>query len=71
MFNPEIFEQDTSSSIKVLMENKSDEIEPITVMVNIKNGKYCAATVTYPMTAAAFDATRDFGYPSPNSPVGR
>ena len=47
-FNPDILGQSTSKELKVLRDKNAQEIEPISVIINIKNGFYIAATVIYP-----------------------
>jgi hypothetical protein len=48
LFNADILGQATSKELKVLHDKKAREIEPISVIINIKNGFYIAATVIYP-----------------------
>jgi hypothetical protein len=48
LFNPDILGQSTSKELKVLRAKNAQEIEPISVIINIKNGVYNAATVIYP-----------------------
>lgn len=47
-FNPEVFGRSTKDPIQLLYQLKPGDIEPVTVMVDVKDGAYCAATVTYP-----------------------
>jgi hypothetical protein len=47
-FNPDIFEQPTSTAIKFLHDKKAEEVEPAGVLVDIKDGKYSAASIFYP-----------------------
>ena len=47
LFNPDIFGQPTSNTIKLLIDKKADEIEPYMVTTDIKCGKYHAASVFY------------------------
>ncbi len=47
MFNPDVFGQPTSTAIKPLIDKKSDEIEPYMVTIDIKCGKYYAASIFY------------------------
>lgn len=48
LFNPDIFGQPTSTAIKTLQDKKSDETEPVNILLDIKCGKYYAASVFYP-----------------------
>ncbi|MEK6581845.1 MAG: hypothetical protein AABZ25_05605 [Nitrospirota bacterium] len=48
LFNPDILGQPTSTAIKILQDKKPDDIEPVNVLVDIKDGKYNAASVFYP-----------------------
>ena len=47
-FNPEVFGHSTKNSIKLLYDPKPGDIEPVTVMVDVKDGVYHAATIRYP-----------------------
>jgi hypothetical protein len=47
-FNPEVFGQSTKDSVKLLYAPKPGDIEPVTLMVDVKDGIFHAATVTYP-----------------------
>ena len=47
-FNPDILGQPTSTAIKILQDKKPDDIEPVNVLVDIKDGKYNAASVFIP-----------------------
>lgn len=48
LFNPDILGQSTSNELKVLREKNARDIEPISVIINIKKGACNAATVIYP-----------------------
>lgn len=48
LFNTDILGQSTSKALKVLRDKNAQEIEPSSVILNIKNGFYNAATVIYP-----------------------
>ena len=48
LFNPDILGQSTSKELKVLRAKNAQGIEPISVIIDIKNGFYNAATVIYP-----------------------
>lgn len=48
LFNPDIFGQPTSTAINALQEKKSNEVEPVNILLDIKCGKYSAASVLYP-----------------------
>ena len=48
LFNTEILGQSTSKELKVLRDKNAQDIEPISVIMNIKKGFYNAATVIYP-----------------------
>jgi hypothetical protein len=48
LFNPDLFGQPTTKEIKPLNDRKTDEIEPIIIKLDIKDGKYIASTITYP-----------------------
>lgn len=48
LLNADILGQSTSKELKVLRDKTAQEIEPISVMIDIKNGLYNAATVIYP-----------------------
>jgi hypothetical protein len=58
LLNPEFLGQPTSSSIKLLYDKKSDEIEPYVVTTDIKCSKYNASSVFYP-TAVTFAQARE------------
>jgi hypothetical protein len=47
-FNPEVFGCSSSAPVKLFHEMKSDDIEPIIVQMDIKDGIFYAATITYP-----------------------
>ncbi len=47
LFNPDLFGQPTSTAVKLLIDNHSDEIEPYMVTTDIKCGKYYAASIFY------------------------
>jgi len=47
LFNPDIFGQPTSTAVKLLIDKKSDEVEPYMVTTDIKCGKYSAASIFY------------------------
>jgi hypothetical protein len=47
LFNPDIFGQPTSTAVKLLIDKKSDEIEPYMVSTDIRCGKYYAASIFY------------------------
>lgn len=49
LFNPDVFGQPTTKEIKPLNDKKIDEIEPFLVKLDIKDGKYFASTITYPL----------------------
>lgn len=48
LFNTDVLGSATSKEIRLLQNITSDEIEPLTVMVDPKCSLYVAATVTYP-----------------------
>jgi len=48
LFNSDVLGQSTTQVVKLLQDKKGNETEPITTMVDIKNGVYFAATITYP-----------------------
>jgi hypothetical protein len=48
LLNPDILGQSTSKEIKVLRDKNAHDIEPISVILNIRNGVCHAATVIYP-----------------------
>ena len=47
LFNPDLFGQPTSAAVKLLLDKKSNEIEPYLVKTDIKCGKYYAASIFY------------------------
>ena len=47
-FNPDIFEQPTSTAIKIMQDKKPNDVEPTGVLVDIKDGKHSAASIFYP-----------------------
>ena len=47
-FNPEVLGHSTKDAIKLLYDSKPGDIEPVIVMVDVKDGIFHAATVTYP-----------------------
>ena len=77
LFNPDILGQSTSKELKVLRDKNAREIEPISVIINIKNGFYKAATVIYPeelrydtaMTALK-DQYKKYGLPKQYKKIG-
>jgi glycerol dehydrogenase-like iron-containing ADH family enzyme len=77
LFNPDVLGQSTSKELKVLRDKTAHEIEPISVIVNIKNGFYNAATVIYPeelryetaMTALK-DQYKKYGLPKQYKEMG-
>ena len=56
LFNPDIFGQATTTSIKPLRQKQSDEISPISVLLDMQCGKYRAASVFYPKRVTFADA---------------
>jgi hypothetical protein len=48
LFNTAVLGQPVEKNIKLLQDKAPDSIEPVTVMVDIKNGIYIAATIQYP-----------------------
>jgi len=47
-FNPEIFGQSIHDTIVLLRPAKNNAVSPLAISTDIKEGKYSAATVTYP-----------------------
>lgn len=47
LFNPDVFGQPTSIAVKLLIDKKTDEVEPYMVTTDIKCGKYSAASIFY------------------------
>ena len=47
LFNPDVFGQPTSTAIKILQDKKPDDIEPVSVLVDIRDGKYIASSLFY------------------------
>jgi hypothetical protein len=47
LFNPDVFGQPTSTAIKILQDKKPDDIEPASVLVDIRKGKYIASSLFY------------------------
>jgi hypothetical protein len=58
LFNPDILGQPTSNEIKLLRNKETDEVEPFTTLLNIRNGVYIAATIMYP-SEVTFQEARD------------
>lgn len=56
LFNPDIFGQPISTAIKTLQDKKSDETEPVNILLDIKCGKYYAASVFYPKKVTLAEA---------------
>ncbi len=77
LFNPDILGQSTSKELKVLRDKNAHEIEPISVIMNIKNGIYNGATVIYPeelryetAMAALKDQYKKYGPPKQYKEIG-
>ena len=77
LFNPDILGQSTSKELKVLRDKNARETEPISVIINIKNGFYNAATVIYPeelryetAMAALKDQYKRYGPPQRHKEIG-
>jgi len=47
-FNVEVLGKNSSDSLHFLAEAKSDAVEPVAIQVDLKKGKYDAATIKYP-----------------------
>lgn len=58
LFNPDVLGQSTATELKLLQDKKGDQIEPIGILVNSKEGRFIAATVIYPKEVT-FQAARD------------
>ena len=56
LLNPEIFGHPTSDAVDLLYGKKGHELEPSYVQVDIKCGRYRAATVTYPESVTLDEA---------------
>jgi hypothetical protein len=77
LFNTDVLGQSTSKELKVLRDKTGHETEPISVIINIKNGFYNAATVIYPeelryetaMTALK-DQYKKYGLPKQYKDIG-
>jgi hypothetical protein len=77
LFNTDVLGQSTSKGVKVLRDKTGHETEPISVIINIKNGFYNAATVIYPeelryetaMTALK-DQYKKYGLPKQYKDIG-
>lgn len=55
-FNADILGKNVNDSFKLLLEAKPGTIEPTSIQVDLKNGKYDAATIRYPESVTVEDA---------------
>jgi hypothetical protein len=58
LFNTAVLGQPVEKNITLLQDKAPYSVEPVTVMVDIKNGKYIAATIQYPDTLS-FEEARE------------
>jgi hypothetical protein len=56
LFNTNILGSSTNQAIKLMQDSKPGDVEPETIMIGIKEGKYFAATVRYPKDLSIKDA---------------
>jgi hypothetical protein len=56
LFNPEVLGTPIKSSVKLLLDYKPNNIEPVSVMVDVKDGLYSDVTVQYPREIKFEDA---------------
>ena len=57
-FNPGIFGKSANDPVRLLLPGKPEALHPFTIMTDIKEGKYFAATVSYPKKIT-LDEARD------------
>ncbi len=58
LFNPDVFGQPTSTATKILQDKKPNDIEPVNVLVDIREGKYVASSLFY-SKKVTFDEARE------------
>jgi hypothetical protein len=56
LFNPEIFGLSADSSVSLLLKEPAGSVEPSLIQVDIKDGKFYAATVRYKTSLSLADA---------------
>jgi|GEM_PF-1084542 len=70
-FNPTgVFGKSVDDSVVLLLPAEADAIQPLTIMTDLKDGKYYAATVTFPKSVTLAEARTSLNalYPGTEKP---